>query len=416
MSEDDDRLARLVLSHIVEPGDVLASVLVSSIGAPALLDLLIADRPLPFRPALPPSLPPALPPPLPPVRGGGVTSTSEQLASRWDRWRVKAAAAPSGVHLLTDLADRGHAVVIPGDAAWPVSLAERRPGLLDANGDTAGCAMPLALYCAGDPARLSGPMIAIVGRRAASGYGVSVARDLAADLVAAGWAVVSGAAYGIDAAAHAGALAVDDAGTLAVMAGGVDQPYPRGHEALLARIRSGAVVCGEYPPLAHPTRSRFLARNRLIAALAVGTVVVQAEYRSGALNTARWARDCGRVLMGVPGPVTDAGSAGVHRLIAEGAAQLVTSAAEVIECCSPIGEGLAPPPPATHRPHDDLTDVEQRVHEALHRREGASLAQIAAVTGESTRGVLAALGRLELAGLACVAGDGWRAGTAPAPP
>lgn len=176
--------------------------------------------------------------------------------------------------------------------------------------------------------------IAIVGARAASAYGMCVATQIAADLASQDWAVISGAAYGIDAAAHAGALAVSGR-TIAVLACGPDIAYPQRHRGLLAGIAAHGAVVSESAPGRHPGRSRFLARNRVIAALSLGTVVVEAALRSGILNTAWHVSDLRRPLMAVPGPVTSATSAGCHGLIREQRAVLVTSGADVLMHVTP---------------------------------------------------------------------------------
>jgi DNA processing protein len=189
--------------------------------------------------------------------------------------------------------------------------------------------MPIA-----HPMQLSGDL-AIVGARAATAYGTHVAAEIAADLASQDWAIISGAAYGIDAAAHGGALAVSGC-TIAVLACGPDIAYPREHRRLLAAVAARGAVISEYPPGRRPDRMRFLTRNRIIAALALGgTIVVEAAARSGTLTTARHASDLGRPLIAVPGPVTSASSAGCHALIREQRATLITSAGDIITHVSP---------------------------------------------------------------------------------
>ena len=188
-------------------------------------------------------------------------------------------------------------------------------------------------------ASLTGRSVAVVGSRASTAYGEHVAADLAADLAGHGWTVVSGGAYGIDGAAHRAALAVGGL-TVAVLANGVDGAYPRGHTALLARIASEGLVVSELSPGEQPTRSRFIERNRVIAALAVGTVAVEMALRSGASATVDRAHDLGRVYMAVPGPVTSPTSAGCHHWIAVKGAELVTCAADVLTLVAPLGEAL----------------------------------------------------------------------------
>ena len=163
----------------------------------------------------------------------------------------------------------------------------------------------------GDLAELAAQSVAVVGSRASTPYGDTVAAELAAELSESGRSVLSGGAYGIDAAAHRGCLA-GRTPTVAVLAGGLDQPYPSGHRPLFDRIAERGVLVSELAPGEHPTRVRFLARNRLIAALTPGTVLVEAAARSGARNTVTWANVLGRIVMAVPGPVTSATSVTPH--------------------------------------------------------------------------------------------------------
>ena len=211
--------------------------------------------------------------------------------------------------------------------------------------DELGPARPYALWVRGHAdLRFSClQSVSMVGSRAATSYGAHVAAEIAADLGERGWTVVSGGAYGIDAAAHRGALAADGL-TIAVLACGVDYPYPAGHADLFAAIAAQGLVISEWPPGSHPARTRFLIRNRSIAALTCGTVIVEAGERSGALNTAGHAADLGKPLMAVPGPVTSAQSFGCHRIIREWAASCVTRAADVIDIVSPlsVADALAP--------------------------------------------------------------------------
>ncbi|HEX6917030.1 MAG TPA: DNA-processing protein DprA, partial [Phycicoccus sp.] len=174
---------------------------------------------------------------------------------------------------------RGVRVLVPGDVEWPEALDRHE-------------SPPYCLYVLGetDLAALAERAVAVVGSRAASDYGLRVAAELGEGLADRGWAVVSGGAFGIDAAAHRGALAADGP-TVAVLACGVDVAYPRAHEALLREVGRRGSLVSEVPVGSAPYRHRFLARNRLIALLARATVVVEAGVRSGALSTAREARD-----------------------------------------------------------------------------------------------------------------------------
>jgi DNA processing protein len=246
---------------------------------------------------------------------------------------------------------------------------------------------------------------AVVGTRAATAYGEHVAADLAAGLVEHDVAVISGGAYGIDGAAHRAALAGDGV-TVAVLAGGLDIPYPAGHSALLHRIGAQGLLVTEYPPGVRPARHRFLTRNRLVAALAGAAVVVEAGLRSGAANTAAWARALGRVVAAVPGPVTSSASTGCHALLRSGA-ELVTRADDIVELVGRVGE-LAAEAPRPKNAFDVLPDTEQQVYEALPGRGAATIDEIAIASGLLPAQVLGPLAILEVAGLAERHDGRWR--------
>jgi len=293
------------------------------------------------------------------------------------------------------LARRGGRLITPDDDEWP-SRAFAAFGA--ASGKKRDCRPPLVLWALG-PARLdetAGRAVAIIGTRAATAYGEMVAADLAAGLAEREMAVISGGSYGIDGAAHRGALASDGT-TVAVLAGGIDISSPAGHSALLYRIGQHGLLVTEYPPGFRPLGYRFLTRNRLVAALARATVVVEAGLRSGTANTVGWARLLGRPVAAVPGPVTSAASAGCHVLLRAGAA-LVTRAEEVIELAGRIGELAADPPrPAT--PLDGLSVVQRQVYEALPGRGAVTVDQIAVACGLAPAQVFGPLAILEVAGL-----------------
>lgn len=218
---------------------------------------------------------------------------------------------------------RAH-VVIPGDEMWPDALNDLQTRC------------PWVIWMRGVPSSPSVKpkySVAIVGARAATNYGTTVAYEIAADLAAEGVVVVSGGAFGIDAAAHRGALAAQGV-TIAVLANGIDQVYPVGNTSLLHAVMATGVVMTELPPGMHPTRQGFLARNRLIAALGGATLVVEAAARSGSASTVTRALELGRDVMAVPGPVTSMMSVGTHELIRDGAT-LVTSADDVRELLNP---------------------------------------------------------------------------------
>lgn len=315
-------------------------------------------------------------------------------AARWEGLVARARRAEPERDLELARA-AGARFVRPGDAEWPRQL------------DDLGDARPLGLWVRGRPNLRMWALrsVAVVGARACTEYGAHAAATLASDLAERGWVVVSGGAYGIDGAAHRGALATHGA-TVAVLACGVDQPYPRGHAALIARIAEQGLVVGELPPGDHPTPSRFILRNRVIAALTRGTVVVEAACRSGSLATARAAQRLGRFTMGVPGPVTSALSAGVHELL-RGEATLVTDAAEVIELVGDMGE-LAPARRGPVLPRDLLQPAARTVLAALPGDRAAPAEEIALGARTTRDEAIARLYELRALGYVERHGDGWK--------
>ncbi len=294
------------------------------------------------------------------------------------------------------LTRRGGRLITADDAEWPLLSFTAFAGVDHRMRPQAH--PPLALWAIGS-ARLDDMAeraVAIVGTRASTAYGEHVAADLAAGLVERDVTVVSGGAYGIDGAAHRATLAMDGF-TVAVLAGGVDVPYPAGHAALLHRVGQEGLVVSEYPPGVRPARHRFLTRNRLVAALSGATVVVEAGARSGAANTAGWARALGRMVCAVPGPVTSAASVGCHALLRNDA-ELVTRAADVVELIGRVGE-LAPDEPRPGSALDGLGESEQRVYDALPARGRRTADQIAVASGLPPTQVLGPLAMLELSGL-----------------
>ncbi|MBD0693162.1 DNA protecting protein DprA [Streptomyces sp. CBMA123] len=295
--------------------------------------------------------------------------------------------------------DIGGRFIIPGDTEWPSQL------------DDLGDGRPIGLWTTGTGSLrlLALRSVAVVGSRACTAYGAHVAGELSAQLAERGWVVVSGAAYGIDAAAHRGALAVGGM-TVAVLACGVDVAYPKGNAELIRRIGVQGLLVSELPPGEHPNRFRFVLRNRVIAALTRGTVVVEAAVRSGALSTARRARDLNRHTMGVAGPVTSELSAGVHALIRSGGATLVTDAAEITELVGAIGEDLAPQRSGPVLPRDLLEPPVARVLEAVPATaEGAPVERLARQSGLPPDEVLQRLYELVSLGFVERHGAHWRA-------
>jgi len=365
-----ERLARLALSMLGEPGDLRMAGLVSELGA----ELVHAQL----------------------LQGRNPQGLGDEIAARLE------VADPE--RDLERATRKGIRWVVPGDAEWPTGLDD-----LDLCEPLQGMGRaPLGLWVRG-PLRLDTlpPPVAIVGSRSATTYGTTVTAELAAGLARAGGTVVSGAAYGIDQAAHRGALA-GDGPTVAVLACGVDRAYPQAHQALLDHLAHHGAVVSELAPGCAPTRPRFLARNRVIAAMSRGTVVVEAAVRSGALNTASWTSRLNRPLMGVPGPVTSAPSEGVHQLIRSGEATLVTRAGDILELTGAMGEHLPEPARAPTTARDRLTSSQRRVLEAVPLVRPAPSDSIARTAGLGLIPVRSALDGLTRRGLVEQLPTGWR--------
>ncbi|MGI9063062.1 MAG: DNA-processing protein DprA [Pseudonocardiaceae bacterium] len=373
MSERRVRLARVWLNRVAEPP------------APALAALVESEGPVAAARA---------------VAAGEVPSavTAETAARRGeDRAEADLAAAEA----------LGGRFVVPEDQEWPAwaFAAYRTP---PAWADDRLCE-PLGLWVRGTMPvdEVADAAVAVVGARAATGYGEHVAADFGLGLAERGLAVVSGAAFGIDGAAHRGALAGDGV-TAAVLACGLDHCYPAGHAGLLDRIASQGAVVTEYPPGVRPARHRFLVRNGIIAALSGGTVVVEAGARSGARRTAGLAAVLGRVVMAVPGPVTSVMSVGCHELLRDEHAVLVTRVEEIAEAVGRIGADLATPRPSPTRPTDGLSAEQAAVYEALPARAGRYEGRLARDSGVPVDRVRAVLPLLELQGLVRAGTQGWR--------
>ncbi|MEE2568537.1 DNA-processing protein DprA [Pseudarthrobacter sp. J64] len=321
------------------------------------------------------------------------------LADALRRWRPRVPELAPDRDLAT-MARLGGRLIIPGDDLWPIQLADL------------GLHEPVCLWWRGteQPLPEADTSVALVGSRDSTSYGASVTGDLAYTLSQKGFTVISGGAYGIDAHAHRAALAggSDNMPTIAVMAGGVDRFYPAGNEELLRAVANQGAVLAEVPPGSAPTRYRFLQRNRLIAALSAVVVVVEARWRSGALNTAHHAETLGRAVAAVPGSVHSANSAGCHRLLREGGAVCVTDAGEVAELASPIGTGLTGEKHVEAAEHDGLTLEDLILLDALPLRSTSSIEKLCSVAGLGQEAVRAGLGRLGLLGLATSERGGWK--------
>ncbi|WP_212753790.1 DNA-processing protein DprA [Nakamurella aerolata] len=298
----------------------------------------------------------------------------------------------------------GARLVIPEDDEWPAaSLAA-----LNQTGD-ADKPEPLGLYLRGAPLPVDEQgSVTIVGSRSCTPYGRRVAGEFAAELAEAGFRVVSGAAFGIDVAAHRAAMvAASPASTVAVLACGIDRAYPLSHQNLLDEIATGGgTVLSEYPPGTTPARHRFLIRNRLIAALGAVIVVVEAGRRSGTLSTANEASQLGRRVMAVPGPVTSAMSLGCHELLRNKDNRLAATAADVLLelGCAHLG-AEQPPPPV--RPTDGLDPTAAALYDALPARGRRTTWQLCQDAGIDPDAALGALAELELVGLARREGGEW---------
>ncbi|MCU1417792.1 MAG: dprA [Schumannella sp.] len=373
-----ERFARAAWTTVAEPGDRDAGLLIGALGPVAALDVVFAgtdaDRVAEQV-----------------ADHGGFESDADRWTEALKRWAPRADSAAT-LLALRQAARYGMRLLVPGDDAWPVQLDDLQEHA------------PFALWARGDVGRLAAleRSIALVGARAATGYGEHVTVEAASGLVDRGFAIVSGAAYGIDGTAHRAALASRGT-TVAVLAGGLDRFYPSGHEQLLKRIVDRGIAVAEVPPGTTPTKWRFLLRNRLIAALAGATVVVEAGWRSGSLNTANHAGTLGRPLGAVPGPVTSAASAGCHRLLRELAAVCVTNADEMAELVGPATGASAQLPIAEAQ----LTGTRIRVLDALSDRTPRRAERIAALSGLALDRVRAELGLLELDGLILERPSGW---------
>jgi DNA processing protein len=387
---ENERTARAALSRVLEPQDAAGLALVRAVGGEDALRIATGQL----------------------AAGAGLEQELSQLLEEHGAgggWAGLGMALKRWAPRVPDLAPErdlatmqrlGGRLLIPTDELWPRQLADL------------GLQEPLCLWWRGVEQELPAvnKAIALVGSRDSTSYGSAVPGDLAYALAQRGFTIISGGAYGIDAHAHRAALA-GAAGalpTIAVMAGGVDRFYPAGNEDLLRAVANQGAVLAEVPPGSAPTRYRFLQRNRLIAALASVTVVVEARWRSGALNTAHHAEALGRAVGAVPGSVHSANSAGCHRLLREGGAVCVADAGEIAELASPSGDSLPEARSGRVEAHDGLTLEDLILLDALPLRITSSVEKLAAVAGLSPESVKAGLGRLGLLGLAESHHGGWK--------
>lgn len=386
-ADAEDRIARITWSVIAEPSDAIALLARTLCGPAQALELAREGSAADLLSRLGGELPSDAADP----RAGTHRLRAERALARW-----RARLSTTDIDAVVEDAQRRHIrIITPEHQEWPVLLEDLQ--------DTA----PHCLWLQG-PGRLGdlvgGRSVALVGSRASTAYGEDTAGTLGADFAARGGTVVSGGAYGIDAAAHRGALAAPDGATIAVLAGGLDRLYPRGNTQLLERIRDRHLLVSEAPPGTAPTRWRFLARNRLIAALSQAVVVVEASWRSGALSTARLADQLSRPVGAVPGPITSAASAGCHRLIRERGAVLITEPGEVLDLL-PGGPAAGDGRFAAQDELDLLSPADRRVLDAVPPRSSLPVDRIVQEVGFERVEVTAALARLELLGLVERAGE-----------
>ena len=331
---------------------------------------------------------------------------SKGLATRRLRWnRRMERTLNAEAHMA---ATCGAWLVTPADPLWPPQLNDLGP------------ARPYGLWCRGDSRHLldvaSAPSVALVGSRDPSIYGTEATTHLAAELARRGYTVISGGAMGIDIAAHRAALTQQgsDLPTIAFMAGGLDRLYPAQNSDALNMIVDRGLIMSEVSVGNTPTRWRFLERNRLIAALARHTIVVEARWRSGALNTARHAMEIGRTLWAVPGQINSPNSVGTNRLLRDGLAQTLTEAADILEYDAAAGFELGTEhesewdQAASSSALDELTERQGRVWDDLSPRSYRGVDEIAAALGLSARDVMADLFHLGRCGLAESSGTSWR--------
>ncbi|WP_127497233.1 DNA-processing protein DprA [Actinoplanes solisilvae] len=372
-ADDDDRAARVALTWLVEPGNRAVWSLVEQDGALTTLHRLLEGD----------------------VADPRLRTAVLAKAADLDPRRV--------AELTLKRAERlGARIVVPADDEWPTRVASLATLTLGAPGRiNQDVRPPLCFWVRG-----SWPLgealersVAVVGARAASAYGIHVTNEIAFGLAEHDWTVVSGGAFGIDAAAHRAAMAAGGR-TVAILACGVDRPYPAGNAAMFEQIVESGLLISEWPPGTEPLRHRFLIRNRVIAAATAGTVLVEAAARSGATQTMGRVLALRRPAMIVPGPVTSAMSVGCHELLRERPdTTLVTGLPHVLEAVGRIGDYLTDPPRGPAHRRDDLDEESAIVLETVPRRGTVTSEELAAKSGLELRTVLRRLSLLELAGL-----------------
>lgn len=436
---DAERIIRAELSRVIEPGDLLAGLALESFGVRHLHALITSERPpsAQERHRLAQD-----------AEAAGLGPRQQDLRIGLSRWRTRCGQLHGAADLAT-MSRLGGGLLIPEDSDWPAQLFDLGP------------LAPVALWFRGGGEE-SGPQalgrlpgstraVALVGSREVTDYGIRITAEITQDLVGAGLCIVSGGAYGVDAAAHraalraapeptprrrsaAGSVTGNDPGTdadahpaptLAVLAGGLDRFYPAGNESLLRHVAEEGLLLSEMAPGSAPTRHRFLQRNRLIAALGMVTVVTEARWRSGAQSTAHHALTLGREVGVVPGSVFSASSAGCHRLLKDTPAQLVCEATDVLRLITGGGPPQASPPKTLARasrsavqpqlpvpterdhPEDGLDEAQRLLFDALPRRGLSTPGKLSSVAGLPLPKVLAELSRLQRSGHARTVNGHW---------
>jgi DNA processing protein len=370
---DEERMARVALTWLAEPGNRAVWALVNAYGAPEALSRLIRGD-------------------IPDARLRAAVRAKAEVD---DPRRIAEAALESARRL-------GARVVVPGDDEWPDGVESLATLELDVGGTVnQDTRPPLCIWVRGGfpLGETLARSVAVVGARAATSYGIHATGEIAYGLAQREWTVVSGGAVGIDAAAHRATLAAGGL-TVAVLACGVDRPYPPRNAALFEQVAEEGLLISEWPPGAAPLRHRFLVRNRVIAAATRGTVVVEASARSGATQTMGRVVALNRIAMVVPGAVTSAMSVGCHELLrAYPQVKLVTGPAHVLEEVGRIGEHLPAPARGPEHRRDSLDEESALVLEAVPRRGVVGAEELAARAGLGLRTVLRRLSLLETSGL-----------------
>ncbi|MGJ9426234.1 DNA-processing protein DprA [Nesterenkonia halotolerans] len=415
------RCVRAELCRLIEPGDLLAGVAMELLGPEILHRLITTDHVLSARQGQ--QMAEA-------AESAGLGPRQQDIASGLARWRTRTGQLRGERDLETMTRFCG-GLLIPEDPAWPQQLKDLGP------------AAPVGLWFRGQDTtkadallgRLPGftRAIAIVGSREITDYGTRVTAELSQDLVRAGLCLISGGAYGVDAAVHRAALrtastqsdraeprsgggeSASPAPTIAVLAGGLDRLYPAGNERLLQEVASTGLLLSEMAPGSAPTRHRFLQRNRLIAALSMVTVITEARWRSGAQSTAHHAFTLARPVGVVPGSIFSASSAGCHRLLRETPAELITDATDILALAAgaPTVDGVPSvhqptlPVSVSARPQDGLTEAQRLLYDALPARGLSSPGKLSGIAGLPLPKVLAELSRLQRSGHARTANGQW---------